>query len=88
MADRILDKELDTLKNDLGALRDDVASLSRLLAEKGGAKIDNALADGKARVQAGIGAVEGQVTAHPLASLLVAFGAGILLARLTGNQQR
>lgn len=88
MADRVLDKELDTLKNDLGALRDDVASLSRLLAKKGSAEIDSALANGKAKVQAGIGAMEGQVAAHPLASLLVAFGAGILLARLTGNQQR
>lgn len=86
MADRTLDKEFDALKNDLGTLRSDVASISRLLAEKGAAEVDAALVNGKAKMQAGIGAVEGQVVAHPLSSLLVAFGAGILLAKLTNSR--
>jgi hypothetical protein len=86
MADRSLDKEFDVLKNDLGTLKDDVANISRLLAKKGAAGVDQALTNGKAKVEAGIGAVEGQVVAHPLSSLLVAFGAGILLAKLTNHR--
>lgn len=85
MAERSLDKEFDVLKNDLGTLKDDVANISRLMAKKGAAEVDAALANGRARVEAGIGAVEGQVAAHPLSSLLVAFGAGILLAKLTNR---
>lgn len=85
MAERTLDKEFDVLKNDLGTLKDDVANISRVLAKKGAAEVDAALANGKARVEAGLGAVEGQVAAHPLSSLLVAFGAGILLAKLTNR---
>lgn len=85
MAERSLDKEFDVLKNDLGTLKDDVANISRLMAKKGAAEVDAALANGRARVEAGIGAVEGQVAAHPLSSLLMAFGAGILLAKLTNR---
>lgn len=85
MAERSLDKEFDVLKNDLGTLKDDMANISRLLAKKGAAEMDAAYVNGKAKVQAGIGAVEGQVAAHPLSSLLVAFGAGILLAKLTNR---
>lgn len=86
MAERSLDKEFDTLKNDLSTLRDDVASLTRVLAKKSAAEVDKAMANGRAHVEAGIGAVEGQVAAHPLSSLLVAFGAGVLLAKLTNNR--
>lgn len=86
MAERSLDKEFDVLKNDLGALKDDLANISRQLAKKGAAEVDAALTNGKAKVEAGIGAVEGQVVAHPLSSLLVAFGAGILLAKLTAHR--
>ncbi|WP_374371206.1 hypothetical protein [Dongia sp.] len=86
MAERSLDKEFDVLKNDLGALKDDLANISRQLAKKGAAEVDAALTNGKAKVEAGIGAVETQVVAHPLSSLLVAFGAGILLAKLTSHR--
>lgn len=86
MTDRTLDKEFDALKNDLGSLKDDVAKISRLLARKGAAEVDAALVNGKAKVEAGIGAVEGQVVAHPLSSLLIAFGAGILLSKLTSHR--
>ena len=85
MAERSLDKEFDVLKNDLGTLRDDVAGIARLLAKKGAAEVDAAVVNGRAKVEAGIGAVEGQVVAHPLTSLLVAFGAGILLGKISNR---
>ncbi len=85
MAERSLDKEFDVLKNDLGTLRDDVAGIARLLAKKGAAGVDSAVVNGRAKVEAGVGAVEGQVVAHPLTSLLVAFGAGILLGKISNR---
>ena len=75
MAERSLDKEFDVLKNDLGTLKDDVANISRLLAKKGAAEVDAALANGKARVEAGLGAVEGQVAKDVAADLGMTPGA-------------
>lgn len=86
MAERSLDKEFDQLRNDLGTLRNDVASLTRVLAKKSAAEVDKAMANGRAHVDAGIGVVEDQVVAHPLSSLLIAFGAGVLLAKLTHSR--
>jgi ElaB/YqjD/DUF883 family membrane-anchored ribosome-binding protein len=83
MADRSLDKEFDVLKNDLGTLKEDVATIAKLLARKGSAQFNEAVDNGKARVQAGVGVLEEQITERPLTSLLVAFGIGILLGKLT-----
>ncbi|WP_374383205.1 hypothetical protein [Dongia sp.] len=83
MAERSLEKEFDTLKNDLGTLKDDVSAIARTLADKGSARLSDAVGNGKARVQEGVAALEGEVAARPLTSLLVAFGAGILLGKLT-----
>jgi ElaB/YqjD/DUF883 family membrane-anchored ribosome-binding protein len=83
MVDRSLDKEFDVLKNDLGTLKEDVANIAKLLARKGTAQLNDAVDGGKARVQAGVDVLEEQVTARPLTSLLVAFGIGILLGKVT-----
>ncbi|WP_303980813.1 hypothetical protein [Dongia mobilis] len=83
MADRSLEKEFDVLKNDLGSLKDDVATIAKLLAKKGSAQLSEAVDNGKARVQAGVGVLEDQVTARPLTSLLLAFGIGIMLGKIT-----
>ncbi len=83
MVDRSLDKEFDVLKNDLGTLKEDVANIAKLLARKGTAQLNDAVDGGKARVQAGVDVLEEQVTARPLTSLLVAFGIGILLGKIT-----
>lgn len=83
MVDRSLDKEFDVLKNDLGTLKEDVANIAKLLARKGTAQLNEAVDGGKARVQAGVDVLEEQVTARPLTSLLVAFGIGIMLGKIT-----
>lgn len=83
MADRSLDKEFDVLKNDLGTLKEDVANIAKLLARKGTAQFNDVVDNGKARVEAGVGVLEDQVTARPLTSLLLAFGIGILLGKIT-----
>lgn len=83
MVDRSLDKEFDVLKNDLGTLKEDVANIAKLLARKGTAQLNEAVDGGKARVQAGVDVLEEQVTARPLTSLLLAFGIGILLGKIT-----
>ncbi|WP_374649728.1 hypothetical protein [Dongia sp.] len=83
MADRGLDKEFDALKNDLGTLREDVATIARLLARKGSAQLNDAVGTGKAKVQEGVVMLEDQITARPLTSLLIAFGVGVLLGKLT-----
>lgn len=83
MPDRSLEKEFDALKTDLGTLKDDVSAIARTLADKGSARLNDAVGNGKARVQEGVVALENEITARPLTSLLVAFGAGILLGKLT-----
>jgi ElaB/YqjD/DUF883 family membrane-anchored ribosome-binding protein len=83
MADRSLEKEFDVLKNDLGTLKEDVATIAKLLAKKGQSQLNEAVDTGKARVQAGVDVLEDQITARPLTSLLVAFGVGIMLGKLT-----
>lgn len=83
MADRSIEKEFDVLKNDLGTLKEDVANIAKLLARKGQAQFNDALDSSKARVQAGVEVLENQITARPLTSLLVAFGIGILLGKIT-----
>jgi ElaB/YqjD/DUF883 family membrane-anchored ribosome-binding protein len=83
MADRSLEKEFDVLKNDLGTLKEDVSTIAKLLAKKGTAQLNDAVDSGKARVQAGVDVLEEQVTARPLTSLLVAFGIGILLGKVS-----
>jgi len=83
MVDRSLDKEFDVLKNDLGTLKEDVSNIAKLLAKKGTAQFNDAVDGGKARVQAGVGVLEEQVTARPLTSLLLAFGIGIMLGKIT-----
>ena len=58
MATRNLDQELDTLRADLGKIRDDIASLTRTLgdaaaaeAKAGGAKLNEAAHAAKDRAQ-------------------------------------
>ncbi|MBI2255620.1 MAG: DUF883 domain-containing protein [Proteobacteria bacterium] len=83
MADRSLEKEFDVLKNDLGTLKEDVSTIAKLLAKKGQTQLNDAVDTGKARIGAGVDVLEDQITARPLTSLLVAFGIGILLGKLT-----
>lgn len=83
MVERSLDKEFDVLKNDLGTLKEDVSNIAKLLAKKGSAQLNDAVDQGKARVQAGVDVLEDQVTARPLTSLLLAFGIGIMLGKIT-----
>jgi hypothetical protein len=83
MADRGLEHEFDVLRNDLGTLKDDVAGIAKLLAKKGSAQLGGAVDTGKAKVQEGVGLLEDQIVVRPLTSLLVAFGLGVLLGKLT-----
>lgn len=88
-----LQADLAALRRDFAALTEHVAAMAeggvrdaaRGLADRGAKLRDTAntaAADAKHRGQAGIALVEGQVQAHPLVSILVAFGAGLVVSRL------
>lgn len=96
MAERSLEKELDVLRADLSGLKDDISSLTRALSKRAG----KVAADGRAqaedfvgtladdimeRGEQGLSEARAQISERPLASLLVAFGAGIVLSKLIGR---
>lgn len=93
MADRDLNKDVDAIKNDLDALRKDLASVVETI--KGSAKsraeseieaLQKRLNQIAGNVQTsgreGLQAVEDQITDKPLVSLALAFAVGMALGRL------
>lgn len=76
MAERSLEQEFDHLKGDL-------ESLKKTLSKKGMRAFDNAVSSATETGQQGLATLENQIVERPLASLLVAFAAGIVIAKLT-----
>ena len=88
--------ELDKLKEDITALREDLAALTSLykntLSENAGKAADRvrdgankAAADISARAKDGATAVSDQIEARPLTSMLIAFGIGIALGKIANR---
>lgn len=74
--------ELDAVKDDLAALRKDVvniaAGVGQKIVESGTAAYESA----HDAVKSSVAATEAQVTKHPWTSVLIAFGAGVIVAKL------
>ncbi len=89
MAERSLEKELDTLRADLGAIKDDIANISRAVSRRAGkaaangrAQAEDLVADLTAKGEESLEVARGQIAERPLTSLLVAFGVGMVLSKL------
>jgi len=92
MADRNLDKEFDALRADLASVKDDIAAIARAAGKKGGKAINDQAArlgeladDALDYGREGVNVLEQRIVAQPLSSLLIAFGAGVLLSKLIGR---
>jgi ElaB/YqjD/DUF883 family membrane-anchored ribosome-binding protein len=93
MATRNVEGEFDTLKDDLGKLRADVSNLSSALKDVTSdtvreqveiirARIDSIAADAKLQGRASLDDLTGRIEERPLASVLIAFGVGVLIGKL------
>jgi hypothetical protein len=78
MAERSLEQEFDDLKGDL-------ESLKKTLTKKGVRALNNAVSSATESGQQGLATIESQIVERPLASLLVAFAAGVVIAKLTNR---
>lgn len=76
MAERSLEQEFDSLKGDL-------ESLKKTLAKKGMRALDSAVSSATETGQQGLATLENQIVERPLASLLIAFAAGVVIGKLT-----
>lgn len=92
MAERNLDKEFDALRADLSSVKDDIAAIARAAGRKGGRAVNEQAArlgeladDALDYGRDGVNALEQRIAAQPLSSLLIAFGAGVLLSKLIGR---
>lgn len=83
------EKAADALRDDVDKLKADIAALSETLGKYANATGQDAMRGvrhareaAQARAQETVHTVEQQITAHPLPSLLVAFGVGLLIGKL------
>ncbi len=93
MATRNLEGEFDTVKDDLTKLRADIATLSGALKDVTSetvheqletirGRVDALSGEARARGRETLDELTGRIEERPLASVLVAFGAGLLIGRL------
>ncbi len=93
MTARNVEGEFDTLKDDLGKLRADVSNLSSALKDVTSdtvreqveiirARIDSIAVDAKLQGRASLDDLTGRIEERPLASVLIAFGVGVLIGKL------
>ena len=93
MTDRNLEGEFDTLKEDFSKVRSDIASLKDSLQGYATETVRNKYNDGKQRLdkltetaryksRAQLEDLAAEIEDRPLTSILVAFGAGVILGRL------
>lgn len=81
--------DLDKVKEDLAALRKDIAALTETYKDTARAEVEGLAARARAgadqvsaKAREGVSAVSGQIEERPLTSALVAFAAGLALGRL------
>jgi ElaB/YqjD/DUF883 family membrane-anchored ribosome-binding protein len=82
MAERNIEKDIDALRGDFASLQADLQTLTKTLARRAKSAASDTADDLLARGRDGMAAVEGHVAERPLASLLIAFGAGVALGKL------
>lgn len=93
MSERTLDADIAQLRKDLEAIRGDIGALSDSLRSATGAAANSArkqVAEGAARVgetvresaHAAQAATERSIADHPMASVAMAFGIGMVIGRL------
>ena len=76
ISERSLEQEFDHLKGDL-------ESLKKTLTKKGMRAVDSAVSNATETGQQGLATLENQIIERPLASLLIAFAADIVISKLT-----
>ncbi len=79
----------DELQAQLNALREDFAGLTKTLkdmsaayAEEGQARVKNAADKVQQQAKDSYGRVQSEVEAHPLSSVAIAFGIGLVLGKI------
>jgi ElaB/YqjD/DUF883 family membrane-anchored ribosome-binding protein len=82
MATSKLEEELDLLKYDVTALRNDIKTLAATLGDEAKDRVAKAAEAARKLGQQGAQVAENQITTHPFASVAAAFGVGLLLGRL------
>jgi ElaB/YqjD/DUF883 family membrane-anchored ribosome-binding protein len=86
MATRNYEQELDLVKADLSALRDDIKGLVMSVSLDARDRIGTVADKAKKYGKQGAVVAEHQITEHPFASVAVAFGAGLVLGRLLNGK--
>lgn len=77
-----LSSDLNALKKDLASLRDDLASMASTIGHEAKNRAVAARDSVQESVQSSLSSAENCVRERPLTSVLVAFGAGVLIAKL------
>ncbi len=96
MATRDHAKEIDDVRADIEALREDIGKLTDSLGkdmasdaaratEAIRSRVSDAAANAGDQLRAGTDAVGQRVEEHPVASMAVAFGAGLLIGKLVSR---
>lgn len=89
-------EEVEVLKEDIARLREDIASLAAAVLGDASARVNDKTQEARdeftGKVSEGIDRgkqfldnLDAQVTRHPVGSVLVAFGVGLLLAKILGS---
>ncbi len=80
-----LKADLEQLKRDMAALTDTLKGMAAERGHQGADALKGAAAATEEQAKAAIQSVENHISERPFASVLVAFGAGLLLGRLLGR---
>lgn len=82
MAERNIEKDIDALRSDFASLQSDLQTLTKTLARRAKTAAADTADDLLAKGRDGVAVVEEHVAERPLASMLIAFGAGVALGKL------
>jgi ElaB/YqjD/DUF883 family membrane-anchored ribosome-binding protein len=80
--EKSMQQEMDQLRGDLSQLRDDVAAMATEAFGAAREGVKGAVADARRRGAEVAESLEDQIQEHPLATVGIAFGAGLLLGAL------
>lgn len=74
--------ELDSLRSDLARLKDDLRALGDNMVGRATVGARQAKDRAQERWEESVGSVENYVKDHPLSTVLIAFGAGLIVSRI------
>jgi ElaB/YqjD/DUF883 family membrane-anchored ribosome-binding protein len=77
-----LQEQLDSLRKDLSEIRHLVKSLASEYAEEGKEHLRASANRAQAQAKETLADVEGEIQSHPLSSVAIAFGVGVLIGKL------